>query len=154
MTASYKGLRECINNDGIDIEPLDKWDWTKDNDGDWTKKDVEDILSTLGKFFSSHTKAELMEISQEKGIHLAPCLSAEEALQFPQLVERDFWTEVEHPELGTTIIYPGSYVKLTEADCGIRRRAPLIGEHNEEIYTDNLGMSEDELLALKQSKVI
>jgi benzylsuccinate CoA-transferase BbsE subunit len=154
MTASYKGLRECITNDGIDTGTLDKWDWTKDNDGDWTKEEVEGILSTLGEFFSRHTKAELMEISLEKGVHLAPCLSAEEALRFPQFIERGFWTEVEHPELETTITYPGSYVKLTESDCGIRRRAPLIGEHNEEVYLNELGMSKDEMLALKRKHVI
>ena len=154
MTASYKGLRECMVNDGIDTGPLDKWDWTKDNDGSWTEEEVEGILNTLGKFFSHHTKSELLQFSLEKGIHLAPCLSAEEALQFPQLVERGFWSEVEHPELGESITYPGSFVKLTETDCGIKRRAPLIGEHNEEIYIDDLGMSAGELSALKQDAII
>ena len=90
----------------------------------------------------------------EKNIHLAVCLTAEEALKFPQLVERGFWTEVAHPELGTSLTYPGGFVKLTEADCGIRNRAPLIGEHNNEIYCGELGISEEELSTLKQGNII
>jgi crotonobetainyl-CoA:carnitine CoA-transferase CaiB-like acyl-CoA transferase len=38
--------------------------------------------------------------------------------------------------------------------CGIRRRAPLIGEHNEEIYKKELGLSAEELMVLKQSGII
>jgi crotonobetainyl-CoA:carnitine CoA-transferase CaiB-like acyl-CoA transferase len=154
MAASYPGFRECMKKDGIGTEPLEKWDWKKDNDGQWTKEDVEAILGALGEFFSRHTKAELLKMAQEKRIQLAPCLSAEEALQFPQFVARGFWTEVPHPELGTNITYPGGFVKLTGADCGIKRRAPLIGEHNDEIYTGELGFSKEELINLKRCRVI
>jgi crotonobetainyl-CoA:carnitine CoA-transferase CaiB-like acyl-CoA transferase len=154
MAASYAGLKDCLKEDGIDTGPLDKWDWKKDNDGQWTREDVEAMLDTLGRFFSKHTKEELLKISLEKGIHLAACLDAEGVLNFPQLVERGFWVDVAHPELGTNITYPGGFVKLTGADCGIRRRAPLVGEHNDEIYSRELGFSRDELATLKQCRVI
>jgi benzylsuccinate CoA-transferase BbsE subunit len=154
MTASHNGLIECLKKDGIDTAPLEKWDWRKDNDGAWTKEEVVAILDALGKFFSKHTKAELIEVALEKNIHLAPCLTAEEATRFPQLVERDFWQEVAHPELDTNIAYPGGFIKFTEADCGIKRRAPLIGEHNDEIYMKELGISKDKMAALKQAHVI
>ena len=72
----------------------------------------------------------------------------------PQLKSRRFWQEVEHPELEANIVYPGSFVKGSESPCYIRRRAPLIGEHNEEIYHGELNYSRDELIALKQAKVI
>jgi crotonobetainyl-CoA:carnitine CoA-transferase CaiB-like acyl-CoA transferase len=75
-------------------------------------------------------------------------------LEFEQLNIRDYWEEVEHPELDAAITYPGAFVKMTEAPCRIRRRAPLIGEHNEEIYLRELGFSVKELLVLKQAKVI
>jgi crotonobetainyl-CoA:carnitine CoA-transferase CaiB-like acyl-CoA transferase len=50
--------------------------------------------------------------------------------------------------------YPGGFIKSTEMTCGIRRRAPLIGEHNEEIYKKELGLSAEELMVLKQSGII
>jgi crotonobetainyl-CoA:carnitine CoA-transferase CaiB-like acyl-CoA transferase len=71
-----------------------------------------------------------------------------------QLAARGFWTEVEHPELGTTITYPGTFAHTSEAPPGISRRAPLIGEHNQEVYAGELGISREELLTLKQAKVI
>jgi crotonobetainyl-CoA:carnitine CoA-transferase CaiB-like acyl-CoA transferase len=82
------------------------------------------------------------------------CLDTEGALQFPQLVERGFWKEVEHPELGTSLTYPGGFARFTEAECGIRRRAPHIGEHNNEIYHQQMGMSKKELADLKRRHVI
>ena len=154
MAASYRGFIECMKKDGIDTGPLEKWDWQQDNEGQWTQEDIEEILKTFGEFFSRHTKAELIEASLAKGIHLAACLTPGEALKFPQLVDRGFWTEVAHPELGTSLTYPGGFVRFTEADCGIRFRAPLIGEHNIEIYCDELGISREALVTLKQGHVI
>ena len=72
-------------------------------------------------------------------------------LKLPQLSIREFWEEVEHPELGTRITYPGAFAKLAEGSCGIRRRAPHIGEHNEEIYIKEMGMSPEELAHLAQT---
>jgi formyl-CoA transferase len=72
-------------------------------------------------------------------------------LKFPQLSVREYWEEVKHPELGTTITYPGAFVKLAEGSCGIRRRAPRIGEHNEEIYISEMGMSPKDLVLSAQA---
>jgi len=62
--------------------------------------------------------------------------------------------EVEHPELGTTITYPGAFGIFSEMSPRISRRAPLIGEHNEEIYEKELGISREKLITLKQAGVI
>jgi crotonobetainyl-CoA:carnitine CoA-transferase CaiB-like acyl-CoA transferase len=62
--------------------------------------------------------------------------------------------ELEHPELGTAITYPGAYGFFSESPVKISRRAPLIGEHNEEIYEKELGISKEKLVILKQAGVI
>ena len=81
-----------------------------------------------------HTKMELHDGAMEYRIQLTPVLTPKDLLEFPLFKERDFWREVEHPELGTKITYPGGFVKAGMGDCGIRFRAPLIGEHNDDIY--------------------
>ena len=53
-----------------------------------------------------------------------------------------------------TITYPGAWAISSEANLNIRRRAPLIGEHNQEIYERELGMTKEELAILKQSGVM
>jgi crotonobetainyl-CoA:carnitine CoA-transferase CaiB-like acyl-CoA transferase len=51
-------------------------------------------------------------------------------------------------------VYPGAPFKLSNGGWKIARRAPLIGEHNEEIYVKELGFSKDELVLLKEANVI
>ena len=154
MAASYKHILEGMKKDGIDTAALDRWDWTKPHDGEWTQEDLNDIMAALREYFSLHTKSELLQLSLEKGVHIGICLGVEEAMKFPHFVERGFWVDINHPELGTSLTYPGGFVKFSEADCGIRYRAPMIGEHNEEIYGTELGISKKELTVLKQYNVI
>jgi crotonobetainyl-CoA:carnitine CoA-transferase CaiB-like acyl-CoA transferase len=51
-------------------------------------------------------------------------------------------------------MYPGPFVKASETRCEVSKRAPLIGEHNEEIYMGELGFSKEDLVRLKQSGTI
>ena len=67
---------------------------------------------------------------------------------------RGFWTQMEHPELGSTLTYAGPPFKSTEACWRMERRPPLIGEHNEEIYEKELGLSSEELIRLCEAGVI
>jgi formyl-CoA transferase len=69
------------------------------------------------------------------------------------LKERGFWTNIEHPELKTSITYPKEFVRSSEVDCSTKFRAPLIGEHNEEVYKE-IGISDKELSSLKDKGII
>src|SRR3990170_64809 len=94
---------------------------------------------------SRHAREELLEGALERRIQLTPVLTPKDQLEFPQLVAREFWQKVEHPELGADLTYPGGFVRLSDGECRIRRRAPLIGEHNEGIYGEEIGLSKREL---------
>jgi crotonobetainyl-CoA:carnitine CoA-transferase CaiB-like acyl-CoA transferase len=83
-----------------------------------------------------------------------PVSTAKDIMENPQLQAREVWQEVEHPELGEKITYPGPWVKMSEIACGIRFRAPLIGEHNHDIYVKEMGLTEEELVILKQAEII
>jgi benzylsuccinate CoA-transferase BbsE subunit len=147
-------LVDWIKKSGIEPGILEHFDWTKD---DWTQCTVAEVMEvrrTLGKFFSLYTRMELNDGALERRIQLTPVLAIKDLLTFPQLVERGFWRQVEHPELGASITYPGGFVKPGIGDCGIRFRAPLIGEHNEEVYRGEMAMPAEELLNLKERGVI
>ena len=146
-------MMEYIKKDGIDIGFLENWEWETKSWEDMTLEQAEELMVVLGKFFMNHTKDELLQLATENRFQLGPCNNAADVLKYPQLIARDFWKEVEHPELGASLKYPGGAVVTTQGYCGIRHRAPLIGEHNDEIYRE-LGMSADEVLALKEQGVI
>ena len=71
-----------------------------------------------------------------------------------QLAAREYWQPLEHPELATTISYPGAFAKFGETPIRYRLRPPLIGEHNLAIYGDELGLSESEIDLLDKRGVI
>jgi benzylsuccinate CoA-transferase BbsE subunit len=119
-----------------------------------TDAELAHVDEVLGRFFLKHTKAQLSEEAQRRRIILFPVLTARDLLEHPQLAVRDFFQPLEHPELGETLCYPGAPYRLGETPWQLRRRAPLIGEHNEVIYGGELGLSRAELAVLMAAGAI
>ena len=115
---------------------------------------MDKIEEPTSRFFMTKTKAELLEGAINKGVMLYPVATTADMLDDEQLAARKFWVDVEHRELDTTITYPGAFGHFSETPPRISRRAPLIGEHNLEIYRDELGIPGDKLTVLKQAGVI
>jgi len=115
---------------------------------------MDKIDAPTARFFLTKTKAELLEGAIIRGVMLYPVATTADMLENAQLAARKFWVDVVHPELGTTITYPGAFGLFSETPTRISRRAPLIGEHNKEIYQDELGISREQLILLKQAGVI
>jgi len=71
-----------------------------------------------------------------------------------QLKARNFFVKVPHPDLNDELPYCGPYITMSETPITLRNRAPLIGEHNLEIYVKDLGLKESDLKDLKAKGVI
>ena len=71
----------------------------------------------------------------------------------PQLADREYFQEVTHPILGT-LRYTGSGFRVDGEQCTDVSPAPLLGQHNREIYCDWLGRSNEALSRLKAAGVI
>ncbi|UCG83403.1 MAG: CoA transferase [Dehalococcoidia bacterium] len=98
------------------------------------------------------TRREIVEACQEGRVMSAPINTTEDLLRESQLQERDFWAEVDHPVVGR-LTYPGRPVLCDELPWNIRRPAPLLGEHNEEVYT-SLGYTKENLVKLREMGII
>jgi crotonobetainyl-CoA:carnitine CoA-transferase CaiB-like acyl-CoA transferase len=72
--------------------------------------------------------------SQERGLPVGIIYAPEEVIEDPHFVARGFPTEVLHPELDRTFVYPGAPYRFERSPWQIQRRAPLLGEHNEAIF--------------------
>jgi benzylsuccinate CoA-transferase BbsE subunit len=119
-----------------------------------TDDELAHVCDVLARFFLKHTKAELAEEAQGRRIVLFPVHTARDLLEHPQLSARDFFRPLEHPELGETLCYPGAPYRLSGTPWQLRRRAPLIGEHNEAVYGGELGLSRAELAVLMAAGAI
>lgn len=132
---------------------LNNMDWDNFDMFTVTKEEMDKISGPVGEFFKNHTSKELLAGAVPRGVSIGPLSSIEDLLNDACLRERNFWKEIEHPELGAAIIYPREFVKSTEVDCSTRCRAPLIGEHNKEVYGE-IGLSEPDLIKLARAGVI
>ncbi|MEE8469885.1 MAG: CoA transferase, partial [Dehalococcoidia bacterium] len=112
---------------------------------------AEDLYALVLEYTEKYTKLELFEAGRREGVPIAPILSIEEFYQSPHTKAREYFVEIDHPIAGRAD-YPGPPYKWTETPAVMKRPAPCLGEHNEEIYCDELGFSKDELVSLRSAR--
>tara|TARA_B100000809_G_scaffold195475_1_gene194864 strand:- start:1505 stop:2782 length:1278 start_codon:yes stop_codon:yes gene_type:complete len=153
---STRALLEWMKEDNFDTADLDIIDWEKMGYGAITPELMDQLGGPLGDFFKGHTRAELVQGSLDRRILLFPVATPSALQDHPQLEARGYFKELEHPELGATVQYPGAFVKSGDGGdiAGIYRRPPLIGEHNTVIFQGELGITGSELESLKRSGII
>ncbi len=104
-------------------------------------------------WLADRTKDELFEIFRRANIASAPVNSPEDILNNPHLKAREYFTEIDHPETGK-VTYPGTPIHMMETPSKARHPAPLLGQHNKEIYCDRLGYTREDLVKLRESGII
>ena len=111
---------------------------------------IDDLVAN---FIASLPAEEVYHAAQDRGFTWGVVRAPEALLDDAHLHDRGFWKEVEHPELGRSFVYPGEAAIYNGSPWRISRRAPLIGEHNIEIFGDELGLSRGELSILAENRV-
>ena len=145
-----RSLVEYMEEDGMAPESMKKMEWETFDMATATEELFNEFSRHVGRFFLSHTKKELFEKGVRKKMTLYPVQNAADIAEDPHLKERGFWEGLEHPELEGEVIYPNLPFILSEDLGKGERRAPLIGEHNEEIYGSELGISGEDMITLKE----
>ena len=112
------------------------------------------FADVLKNFFANMPLVEAYEGGQELNFPWGAVRTMGEIVGDPHLEDREFFVSVEHPELGREFTYPGSAAIYNASPWRISRRAPLIGEHNDEILGGELGFSKSDLEALKKLDAI
>jgi crotonobetainyl-CoA:carnitine CoA-transferase CaiB-like acyl-CoA transferase len=119
-----------------------------------TPEEEKSLVRVKDNWSKTHTKAELFEGCQNMHVPWMPISTLEDVCNDPQLKERGFFEPVAHPELGETFTYPGAAIKMHGTPWLSQKRAPLIGEHNLEIYEKEIGFSKKDLALLAAGGVI
>ena len=95
----------------------------------------------------------IMERAQAARVLLTVVNTPEDVLHDRHFQTRGFFVEVEHPVAGR-VTQPGAPFRMTATPWSVRRPAPRLGQHNEEIYGGRLGLSREELLVLREQGAI
>jgi len=103
-------------------------------------------------FTATRTKHEVMELMGRAGVPCGAVLDSTEVMHNEHLRQRGMIVDIDHPTRGM-MPTPGNPIRMSDSPTEVIR-APLLGEHNAEVYGKELGLGEDDLAALKRDKVI
>jgi benzylsuccinate CoA-transferase BbsE subunit len=137
------------------MQDIKDFDWHS-FDAMGLSQEMQNRIKTAAiEFFMTKTKQEIMDRSAAQSLQFSPVNNMEDIYKSPHYRARGFWDQiVEHPELDDAFAYPGPPVKASEAPWRVWSRAPLIGEHNEDIYAGELGLSKEQMAILKANEII
>ncbi len=106
----------------------------------------------LGAWLAERPRAEAIEILRGHGLAIAPVQTFPEAAQDPHVLERDMLQDTVLPD-GTTAPITGPAVKFSRTPTRVRRAAPALGQHNDELLRE-AGIDADTQRRLVETGVI
>jgi crotonobetainyl-CoA:carnitine CoA-transferase CaiB-like acyl-CoA transferase len=152
--ATNRALSKWIDEDGLE-NPLNKvTNWDEFDPAATSRKELDAHQEAIARLFLNYNKKELNEEGLKREIDITPIDCPADLLESHQLKARDYWVDLEHPESDITLSYPKYFFLSNQTENFVERRAPLIGEHNEDIYAKELGLSSTEIATLKKTGVI
>jgi crotonobetainyl-CoA:carnitine CoA-transferase CaiB-like acyl-CoA transferase len=115
----------------------------------------EEVNGIIGAWVGERTVAQVVEAlgPSGAGVPCSPVFTVDQLLTHPQLLARGMIQRLAHPVLGELVV-PGVVPKLSDTPGEIRSYGPELGQHNDEIYGELLGLSADERQRLRDVKAI
>lgn len=119
------------------------------------RKQAQKFLDPIiENWVSQYTVEEVFKMLSEEGIPAAPVNNIEQLVKDPHIKERDMMVEIEHPTIGKLPLV-GNPIKLSDTPVQMRSVPPsVVGQHNQEVLTELLGLSEADVLALQEQNVL
>jgi crotonobetainyl-CoA:carnitine CoA-transferase CaiB-like acyl-CoA transferase len=166
--SAFQGVYRCKGEDrwcAISVATEEEWRGFKKALGNprWAEEkrfatlaarleNKEALDALIGEWTQKHTAEEVMALLQKQGVAAGVVQDARDLAKDPQLKERGFFFELDHPELGKTIS-DASPVRLSDSPPRYRP-APLLAQDNSYVYGELLGLSQGEIDRLKERGVI
>ena len=149
-----RALVAWMEERGGAAEPIRSFDWDGWNVATVPPETLAGLEACIAPFLLGLTKQEFFSGVVERGMLGYPTATVEDIARDPQLRARDFWQRVEAPWEGGGLPVPGSFAIFDGVRPAIRRTAPRLGQHNQEVYCGELGLSREELAALRAGGVL
>ncbi|MBI4480516.1 MAG: CoA transferase [Acidobacteria bacterium] len=149
-----RALTEWMDSNGLAPEFMKTKDWDRFDVNVVAQEEIDQMESAIGKFFTGITKAEYMKGLVARGMLGYPISTAADILADEQLAFRKFWDTVTVDGRSEPVLFPGEFAQFSEMDCRIRRLAPRLGEHNAEVYGEELCISSSEIARMRAARII
>ncbi len=142
----YPKVVEMMGNPGWAQEELFANPLTRNNY-------IGELNQLISLWTVQYTSEEINNMALKIGVPCSLVRNVKDLVTDEQLEYRKFWQEIEHPVAGK-IKYPGAPYKLSATPAGIERPAPMLGQHNEEVFCGMLGYSREDLVRMRQGGII
>jgi crotonobetainyl-CoA:carnitine CoA-transferase CaiB-like acyl-CoA transferase len=139
--AQWEDLRRALGYPGWAQAP--KYDTTAGR-----LQHQEELDARISDWTSGRSAEEVMSLLQSAGVPAGVVQRSSDLLRDAQLAHRRFFRYLDHPEMGN-IPYSGHQFRIRGYDSGPRFPAPLLGQHNEFVMRDILGMTDEEIWTLR-----
>jgi crotonobetainyl-CoA:carnitine CoA-transferase CaiB-like acyl-CoA transferase len=130
------------------------FDWSTFTVTDIDQQAVDRLEAPIADFFSTLTKHEFLAGAMKRDILGYPVATVEDIYGDEQLRAREFWHEANYPDSGVSLKHPGGFAIFNGERLQIRQLAPRLGQHNREVYENDLGLSGGEIAQLQVEGVI
>ena len=117
------------------------------------KENEAALEAVVTAWTQERTADEATQALQNAGIPAYPALDALDMVNSPHVGARDYFVELEHPEVGTRR-HMGIPWTMSRTPCEIRRPAPCLGQDTDAVLTDIVGLSQDEIAALRERDIL
>jgi len=131
-------------------------EWTEDErfaDAYVRWKNQEELDRLVGEWAINYTHYEVTEILQKAGVAAMPSFSNEEILSDAHFKARNSAVEVEHPAMGKQVVLAPQW-RFSKTPAKVTKASPLMGEHDEYVFGELLGMSSAEIKHLMDDEII
>ncbi|MCK9464140.1 MAG: CoA transferase [Proteobacteria bacterium] len=116
-------------------------------------KYAQEINEHIAEWIKDYTKEDLYHRCQKLNCPIGMVTTVADLAASRQLESREFFGEIEHPVMGQ-VRCPTSPYRFSETPHRFHRPAPMLGEHNEEIFVDRFGYSREDMMCLRGAGVI
>ena len=114
---------------------------------------AEEVDALVEPWMMEHTREEIFNVCRANRVPFCPVMTVDEVVRHPHFQERGFTTTVEHPVAGR-VTAPGAPFQLSRTPWQVRCPAPLLGQHNVDVYRGQLGYGLSDLVAMRRAGVI
>ncbi|MGH3732015.1 MAG: CaiB/BaiF CoA transferase family protein [Acidimicrobiales bacterium] len=114
---------------------------------------MEELDTHIAKWTSDQSADDLLELLHENGVPAGRIYRAKDMLEDPHFVAREAIVRLMHPEIGEFAMH-NVFPRLSTTPGAVRTVGPELGEHNDEVLTQLLGMSNDEIASFKSRGII